>query len=65
LIVESIAELLATGSDPGKPRQVGQIWVLGAAPNTVGQAQNILEAVPSSTWTSSPITGSYSATAIE
>ncbi len=55
----SIAARLATGSEPGRPRQTGQTWVLGSAPNTVGQPQNILVVVPSSTWVSRPITGSY------
>ena len=47
-----------TGSDPGRPRQTGQTWVFGSAPNAVEQPQNILDAVFSSTWTSSPSTGS-------
>ena len=33
---------LSTGSTPGMPRQTGQIWVLGGAPNAVEQAQKIL-----------------------
>jgi hypothetical protein len=57
-IVASIAARLATGRLPGRPRQTGQTWVLGSAPNVVGQPQNILVAVPSSTCTSKPITGS-------
>ena len=52
----STARPLATGSDPGSPRQTGQTWVLGSAPNTVGQAQNILVTVPSSQWVSMPMT---------
>ena len=57
-MVASIAALLATGSEPGRPRQTGQTWVLGSAPKSVGQPQNILVLVPSSTWVSRPITGS-------
>ena len=48
----------ATGSAPGRPRQTGQVWVLGSAPNSVEQPQNIFETVPSSTCVSRPITGS-------
>ncbi len=57
-IVDSIAAALATGSAPGKARQVGQTWVFGGAPKVVGQPQNIFELVPSSTWVSRPSTGS-------
>jgi hypothetical protein len=57
-MVASTAASLATGSEPGRPRQTGQVWVLGSAPNVVEQPQNIFEAVPSSTWVSRPITGS-------
>jgi hypothetical protein len=53
---------LRTGSDPGRPRQVGHTWVLGGAPKVVAQPQNIFVFVPSSTCTSSPSTGSNSAT---
>ncbi len=62
-IVDSIAVAFTTGSAPGRPRQTGQVWVLGSAPNSVAQPQNILLAVPSSTCVSSPITGSNSASA--
>src|SRR5436190_23026244 len=62
-IVASIAALFATGRLPGRPRQTGQVWVLGSAPNAVGQPQNIFVRVPSSTCVSSPITGSYRAIA--
>ena len=61
-IADSTPTALTTGSEPGSPRQIGQTWVLGAAPNSVGQPQNIFVAVPSSTWTSSPRTGSKRAT---
>ena len=62
-IADSTALALTTGSEPGRPRQTGQTWVLGSAPNAVEQPQNILDAVFSSTCTSSPRTGSYAATA--
>ena len=58
LIVYSIAVRLITGSEPGRPRQTGQTWVFGSAPKPVGQPQNILVLVPSSTCVSSPMTGS-------
>src|SRR5689334_4605419 len=61
-MIASIEARLATGSAPGSPRQTGQTWVLGSAPKPVGQPQNILVLVPSSTCTSRPITGSKSAT---
>ncbi len=47
------------GSEPGRARQTGQVWVFGSAPNVVMQPQNILVRVPSSTCVSSPKTGSY------
>src|SRR5262250_1557112 len=57
-IVASMAARLATGRLPGRPRQTGHTWVLGVAPNSVGQPQNIFVRVPSSTCVSSPMTGS-------
>ena len=57
-IADSTAFALTTGSAPGRPRQTGQTWVLGSAPNSVAQPQNIFVAVLSSTCTSSPMTGS-------
>ena len=63
LIVDSIAASLTTGSEPGRPRQTGQVWVLGSAPKVVSQPQNIFDAVPSSTCVSSPMTGSNSCSA--
>ena len=54
----STAPWLTTGSTPGWPRQSGQVSVFGSAPNRFSQAQNILVAVFSWTWISSPITGS-------
>src|SRR6202011_1891025 len=56
------ARRLATGSAPGRPRQVGQVWVLGGSPNVTRQPQNILVRVFSWTWISRPITGSWSDT---
>src|SRR3982751_2327059 len=58
-MVASIASRLAAGSAPGRPRQTGQTWVLGSAPNPVRQPQNIFVFVPSSTCVSRPMTGSY------
>ena len=63
LIVYSIAARLATGSEPGRPRQTGQTAAFGCAPNSVGQPQNIFDRVPSSTCVSRPMTGSYLLTA--
>ena len=62
-IVYSIAAWLGTGSDPGRPRHTGQTSVLGSPPNAFGQPQNSLVLVPSSTWVSRPISGSYLDTA--
>src|SRR4051794_37802350 len=58
-IAASTAEPLTTGSAPGRPRHTGHTCEFGAAPNVVGQPQNIFVAVESSTWASSPRTGSY------
>jgi hypothetical protein len=57
-MADSTALPLTTGIDPGRPRQVGQVCVLGSPPKWAGQPQNIFVAVFSSTWTSSPIAGS-------
>ncbi len=57
-IVDSMAAAFVTGSEPGRPRQVGQVCVFGAAPKVVEQPQNIFETVPSSTCVSRPNTGS-------
>ena len=57
-MVDSTATRFSTGSDPGSPRQVGQVWLFGGAPKVVSQPQNIFETVPSSTCTSRPRTGS-------
>ncbi len=58
-MADSTAASLSTGSDPGSPRHTGHTCVLGSAPNSLAQPQNILVAVDNSTWTSMPITGSY------
>ncbi len=58
-----MAARLATGSEPGRPRQTGQTAAFGSAPKETGQPQNIFVTVPSSTCVSSPMTGSYLATA--
>ena len=59
-IAYSTTCLFKTGREPGIPVQTGQVWVFGAPPNSVEQAQKIFVLVASSTWTSSPITVSYS-----
>src|SRR5665213_163717 len=55
----STACLLSTGRAPGRPRQMGQTWVLGSPPYSFLQPQKALERVRSWTWTSRPITGWY------
>src|SRR3954463_10770744 len=62
-MMPSIALRFVTGSEPGMPRQTGQTWVLGSAPNSVEHPQNIFVVVPSSMWVSMPSTGSYFASA--
>src|SRR5688572_26013840 len=62
-MADSTAVPLTTGIEPGSPRQVGQVCVFGSPPKVAGQPQNILVAVFSSTCTSSPIAGSYAASA--
>src|SRR3989304_3660061 len=58
----STAFWLTTGSTPGMPAHTGQTAMLGwvLVESTTAQAQNILEAVSNSAWTSRPMTGSYS-----
>ena len=52
--IDSIAALFGTGSAPGSPRHTGHVCVLGSAPNSSLQPQNILVlSVVSSAWTSS------------
>ena len=46
------------GQSTGQATEVGVTIVLGCAPKMLGAASNILVAVPSSTCTSSPRTGS-------
>ena len=48
----------STGRAPGRPRQTGQVWVLGGSPKLVAQPQNALVRVRSWACTSSPMTGS-------
>src|SRR5438045_1364939 len=55
-MAEAMASRLGTGRVPGWPRQTGQTFVLGGAPNALGHPQNILVAVESSTWHSRPMT---------
>ena len=55
------ARALATGRLPGRPRQTGQVRVLGGSPKESAQPQNIFVAVASWTWISRPMTGSYAA----
>ena len=40
------------------PRQTGQTWVFGGAPNSVLQPQKIFVFVNSCAWISRPMTGS-------
>src|SRR5437588_8117882 len=54
------ARSFATGRLPGSPRQTAHACVFGSSPKDSSQPQNILVAVRSCTWISSPITGSSS-----
>src|SRR5690606_39485770 len=58
----STACRLTTGSVPGCTVQTSHTTVFGSADvlSTTGQAQNILDSVSSSSWTSRQMTGSYS-----
>src|SRR3954452_20942065 len=58
-----MASALATGRLPGRPRQTGQVCVLGGSPKLSVQPQNILVTVASWTWISRPMTVSYSVAA--
>ena len=60
-MASSTACSLRTGSEPGSPRQMGQMFTLGSSPNALRQPQNSLVAVASSQCTSSPTTSSQSA----
>ena len=62
-MASSTARRLMTGSEPGRPRQTGQMLVFGASPKALRHPQNSLVAVDSSQWTSRPTTVSYSVTA--
>ena len=59
----STAVSLTTGSAPGRPSETGVTEVFGSSPKPAGAPSNILVAVPSSTCTSMPITGSKRAIA--
>ena len=59
-MMRRIASRLGTGNEPGWPRQTGHTFVLGGAPNSARQPQNIFVWVSSSTWHSSPMTASTS-----
>src|SRR3954451_1775694 len=65
LIVCSIARLFGTGSAPGCARQTGHVSVFSSAPYSSAQRQNIFVLVFRCTCTSSPITASHSAEAIQ
>ncbi len=58
-MASSTALPFSTGSDPGRPRVTGSMLVLGSEPNRLGAPENILVAVASSAWTSSPQTSSH------
>src|SRR5687768_2017956 len=55
----STALRFITGSEPGSPRQTGQVRVFGSPPNSFRQPQNILLSVRSSAWHSIPTFVSY------
>src|SRR3974377_1652878 len=55
----STALRFSTGRTPGIPRQTGQTFVLGGAPNLVEHEQKIFDSVSTRAGTSSPMTGSY------
>src|SRR5712691_3842370 len=56
----SMAVWLGTGRVPGCPRQMGQTFEFGGAPNSFLHPQNIFVTVASSTWHSNPTTVSKS-----
>ena len=58
-MASSTAARLSTGSEPGRPRQTGQMLVFGSAPKLLRQPQNSLVTVRSSACTSRPITVSH------
>src|SRR5699024_3420006 len=60
--VKPTASRLSLGRLPGSPKHTGQHRVLGSPPKAVGQSQNSLVLVESSTWVSRPQTSSYSIT---
>ncbi len=52
----STARRFITGSEPGRPRQTGQMFVFGSSPKALRHPQNSFVAVDSSQWTSRPTT---------
>ena len=59
-IALSTTALFNTGNEPGIPEHTGHTFIFGLPPNAVEHPQNIFVFVLSSTWTSSPMTASYS-----
>ena len=43
--VNRSASSLATGKTPGRPRQTGQTWLFGGAPNSLAHAHHIFDFV--------------------
>src|ERR1700693_17049 len=58
-IPNSTAFRVRTGRTPGRPRQTGQTWLFGAAPNEALHPQKSLDRVNIWACTSSPMTISY------
>src|SRR3954468_8980133 len=54
------ASSFATGNTPGIPRQTGQTFVFGGAPNSLAHPHHIFECVFNCTCVSKPMTASYS-----
>ena len=59
LIPKMTAWRFKTGSAPGRPRVTGSVCVFAGLPKAVEERLKSLVFVPSCTWTSSPMTGSY------
>src|SRR3954471_14695974 len=64
-MVSSIARPFATGSAPGCARQTGHVRVFSSAPYSSSQRQNIFVFVFRCACTSSPMTASHSAEAMQ
>src|SRR5437773_1723829 len=58
--VRSGSETISISGTPGRPRQTGQTFVFGSAPNALAQPHHIFDFVLSWTWVSRPMTASYS-----